>query len=90
MSHGNGLPNEDDICRVYISPRTKAAHVSCIGIEVDSVYSGEYASVDDLPLWVQHKLALLMMTGLTTPTAMIHGVGRRIDADVFWVFREGC
>jgi len=30
------------------------------------------------------------MTGLTTPTAMIHGVGRRIDADVFWVFREGC
>jgi hypothetical protein len=56
-------------------------------MEVDSVVSGEYDSVDALPLWMQEKVALLMMTPLDKPTSEVEGVGRRIDDNVYWIFR---
>jgi hypothetical protein len=56
-------------------------------MEVDSTVGGEYDSVDALPLWMQEKVALLMMTSLDKPTSEVEGVGRRIDANVYWVFR---
>jgi hypothetical protein len=56
-------------------------------MEVDSTVEGEYDSVDALPLWMQEKVALLMMTSLDKPTSEVEGVGRRIDANVYWVFR---
>jgi hypothetical protein len=56
-------------------------------MEVDSVVSGEYDSVDTLPLWMQEKVALLMMTPLDKPTSEVEGVGRRIDDNVYWIFR---
>ena len=49
--------------------------------------SGEYPSVDDLPLWMQEKVALLMMTPLDKPTSEVEGIGRRIDNNVYWIFR---
>jgi hypothetical protein len=56
-------------------------------MEVDSVVSGEYPLVDDLPLWMQEKVALLMMTPLDKPTSEVEAVGRRIDDNVYWIFR---
>ena len=52
MSCDNDLPHDDNIYRVYVNPHTNAVEVSCIGMEVDSAVSGEYPSVDDLPLWM--------------------------------------
>ena len=87
MSYDNDLPHDDNVYRVYVSPHTNAVEGSCIGMEVDSTVEGEYDSVDALPLWMQEKVALLMMTSLDKPTSEVEGVGRRIDANVYWVFR---
>jgi len=53
----------------------------------DSKLEGDYPSVDQLPLWMQEKIALLMLTALDKPTKVVEGVGRRIDANVYWIFR---
>jgi hypothetical protein len=48
-----------------------------------------YKSVDDLPKWVQDKLAVLMICDLSKPTPIIANVGRRISENIFWVFTDG-
>jgi len=87
MSYGDDLPRDDNIYRVSVSPRTNTVRVVAIGTEVDSTIEGEYDSVDALPLWMQEKIALLMMTSLDKPTSTVEGVGRRIDANIYWIFR---
>ena len=87
MSCDNDLPHDDNVYRVYVNPHTNTVEVSCIGMEVDSMVSGEYPSVDSLDLWMQEKVALLMMTPLDKPTSEVEGVGRRIDDNVYWIFR---
>ena len=88
MSCDNDLPHDDNIYRVCIDPTTNAVEIACIGMEsFDSKLEGGYPSVDDLPLWMQEKVALLMLTALDKPTKVVEGVGRRIDANVYWVFR---
>ena len=48
--------------QVKIDADTKRVHVSCLGMYcVDSKLKEWYDSVDDLPKWVQEKLAVLMM-----------------------------
>jgi hypothetical protein len=82
------LPHDDNIYRVYICPNTNTIAVACIGMDsVDSGAEGDYHSVDALPLWMQEKIALLMMTALDKPTKSVEGVGRRIDANTYWVYR---
>ena len=87
MSCDNDLPHDDNVYRVYVNPHTNTVEVSCIGMEVDSAVSGEYPSVDDLPLWMQEKVALLMMTSYIPPTIDVEGVGRRINERTFWVYQ---
>jgi hypothetical protein len=43
-----------------------------------------YANVDDLPTWVQEKLAVLMTT--KPNQADVENIGRRINERVFWVY----
>ena len=90
--HDSDLPYDDSIYRIYINPHTNVTELSCIGIEVDRTHwhpgKAEYTSADDLPMWMQEKIALLMMTPLDKPTVAIEGVGKRIDANVYWVFRD--
>jgi hypothetical protein len=88
MSYDSDLPHDINIHRVCVNPHTNAVEVSCIGMGVDSAASGEYPSVDDLPLWMQEKVALLMMTPLDKPTTWVEAVGRRIDNNVYWIFHE--
>lgn len=47
-----------------------------------------YQSVDDMPQWVQEKLAVLSLCDVTKPTPEIKHVGRRITENLFWVFKE--
>jgi hypothetical protein len=45
-----------------------------------------YESVDELPKWVQDKLAVLMLLDPEKVNEEVESVGRRISPDVFWVF----
>lgn len=45
-----------------------------------------YETLDDLPKWVQDKLAVLMLLDHTKVNEEVKGVGRRINKDVYWVF----
>ena len=45
-----------------------------------------YESIDELPKWVQDKIAVLMLLDHTKTNEEIGNVGRRISRDVFWVF----
>jgi hypothetical protein len=45
-----------------------------------------YESIDELPKWVQDKIAVLMLLDHTKTNEEIEKVGRRISRDVFWVF----
>ena len=45
-----------------------------------------YETLDDLPKWVQDKLAVLMLLDHTKVNEEVEGVGRRINQNVYWVF----
>lgn len=54
----------------------------------DPELNSMYKSVDELPQWVQDRLAVLMLCDHTKPMNEIGNVGRRITEDVFWITRE--
>lgn len=47
-----------------------------------------YETIDDLPKWVQDRLAVLMLLDYKKSNQEIPNVGRRITKDVFWVIRR--
>lgn len=66
---------------------SRSVEVMCFDEEsVDSAIEGSYADVDDLPQWMQERLAVLYMTSAKQPTEDIPGVGRRITDTVYWVY----
>ena len=46
-----------------------------------------YEHADELPQWVQDKLAVLMVLDHHANNLEVAGVGRRINEDIFWVFK---
>ncbi len=79
---------DDKLYRVQVHGVTNAIEVSCIGIDrVDAEAEGMYCSADDLPLWLQERLAVLMVSSAKPVTNMIEGVGRRIDKTTYWVIK---
>jgi hypothetical protein len=85
-------PSYDDTAyRVCIDPQTNAVKVACIGLfELDTPLKGTYPTVNDLPEWVQIRLALLMMTSAVLLEARdVPGVGRRIDENIYWLYCDG-
>lgn len=76
---------DDTIYRVSIFP--DGVDVMCLGVEkVDSQIDGHYDRPDQLPDWVQERLAILMMMDATPPTTEVGGVGRRISTHIYWVY----
>jgi len=76
---------DDRIYRVSIFPGE--IDVLCLGLSLsEPTVEGRYSSVDELPLWMQERLAVLMMMSLEPPTVELEGVGRRISSHVYWVF----
>ncbi len=66
---------------VNISNDTGLVRIVCLGIEcVDNTLKGSYSSLDEVPLWVQERLSLLMM--LETK-ATLDNIGTRIADDRF-------
>ena len=58
--------------------------VGLVGVETTDPLEGNYSCLGDLPMWVQEKLAMLMM--LTSPGGPVEGIGKRIDRNTFWVY----
>jgi len=58
--------------------------VGLVGVETRDPMEGDYDCFGELPMWVQEKLAMLMM--LTSPGGPVEGVGKRIDRNTFWVY----
>lgn len=80
---------DDVIYRVEISPTTKRVRVLILGMtSVDEIDGGDYNSADDLPQWMQEKLAVLSMMSPKPPTEFVEGVGRRIEMYVYWLVRH--
>jgi hypothetical protein len=46
-----------------------------------------YSSIDDLPIWVKERLAVLSMLDPDKRNEEIEGVGRRIARNVYWVYK---
>jgi len=66
---------------VNISNDTGLVRIVCLGIEcVDTTLKGSYSSLDEVPLWVQERLSLLMM--LETK-ATLDNIGTRIADNRF-------
>jgi hypothetical protein len=82
------LPHDDNIYRVSVDQDTGYVTVACIGLEsVDAIVDGNYSGINELPDWMQEKITLLSMLSPVPPTEPVEGVGRRINADIYWVFR---
>ena len=47
-----------------------------------------YEHLDDLPDWVQNKLAVLMLLDHKVNNEEVKDIGRRISEDIFWVFKR--
>jgi hypothetical protein len=47
-----------------------------------------YEHIDDLPNWVQNKLAVLMLLDHRVNNEEVRDVGRRISEDIYWVFKR--
>ena len=76
---------DDKIYRVTIGK--DRVNIVCLGIDMlDPQAEGDYDSVDDLPKWVQDRLAVLMITPMRTPTVEVASIGRRIGENIYWVY----
>ena len=76
--------SDDNIYRVTVNPNTKAVDIICFGLEgIDTSVCRRYMGIDETP-----QLAVLTMMDDKPPTEEVDGVGRRIDTNTFWVFRN--
>jgi len=77
----------DRFYRVQLSNDTNTIKVSCFGMDaLDSGLEGTYSDVEELPLWIRERLAVLMVADWKPVTKEISGVGRRIDKTTFWIY----
>jgi len=65
---------------IGLTPRNKDPKM--LPVEDDLIYD----SVDDLPEWMQRKLAVLSTIDCSSPTEELEGVGRRVADHVYWVY----
>ena len=73
--------------RVFIHPRD-GVEIMCFDIDnIDTSVTGRYDTINDIPQWIQKKVAVLMMTNPTPPTEPVEGVGHRIDQNTYWVYQ---
>mgnify|MGYP003147386344 CR=1 FL=1 len=84
MSYGS-IP-DDRIYRVFVNKEKDTIEVVCIGMDkLDVKVEGTYSDIDELPEWLQERLAVLMVSHPQPPTNKIGNFGRRIDENTFWV-----
>lgn len=71
--------------RIQIAANGKV-NVSSWGLAKD--VQASYDCVDDLPRWMQRKIAVLMIFDPEKVNEEVKGVGRRISKGTFWLYPE--
>ena len=81
--------HDDKILRVCIhKDRNIVSIVNLDTNAIDTTDEGIYIKIDDVPDWIQSKLAVLMLLPSSYETPEIERVGKRIDSDTFWVYKS--
>jgi len=77
-------PDYDDLFHALMIEDDGVVNIRCVGMDcVDSTLKDAYDNVNELPEWVQLKVAVLMacQDGHTIDT-----IGRRVDDSTFWIY----
>lgn len=75
----------ENVYRIFIG---STVEVVCLGIgSADSEVEGVYATTDELPTWMQERIAVLSMMKVNPPQTKVEGIGMRVDENVYWVLR---
>jgi len=72
----------------HVSIYNATGHVecTCLGIEcVDMPLKGSYSSLDEMPMWIQERISLLMM--LESKATLVK-IGMKIDDNTFVIDEE--
>lgn len=78
---------EGSIYRVKVNNETDRVDVLCIGIDcIDSPLIDGYYCRKDVPEWMANKLAVLGICTYGDTQTWLEGVGKRIDADTYWIY----
>ena len=56
-------------------------------LDMEPVQEGIYESLEALPQWVQDRLHVLSTFSSKPPTIDVNGLGRRIEENIFWVYK---
>jgi hypothetical protein len=64
-------------------------HVECLNyaFDMNPVQEGIYESIEALPQWIQDRLHVLSTFSSKPPTIDVDGLGRRIEENIFWVYK---
>jgi hypothetical protein len=76
----------DNVYRIFIG---STVEVVCLGMAIvdDKCLEGVYNTTDELPAWMQERIAVLSMMKVNPPQTKVEGVGMRVDENVYWVLR---
>ena len=84
---GDVVPPDDKIYRVMI--QENLVEVIPLGLDiVDNDVARNYSSTNDLPVWMQERLAVLACMSPKPPTDSVNGIGRRIEKNIFWLYAD--
>jgi hypothetical protein len=75
----------ENVYRIFVG---STVEVVCLGIgSADSEVEGVYATTDELPAWMQERIAVLSMMKVNPPQTKVEGIGMRVDESVYWVLK---
>ena len=83
MSLNNDVIKEDTVYRVSVHNDDGYISVICLGTKcIDSNEVGCYSNMNDLPEWIQNRIAVLSMV---KPDDRIRNVGWKTEEGIFWL-----
>lgn len=78
----------DNTFRVDTSDHKKIVVVSFGMLSHGLALEGVYGGVDELPPWMQAKLAVLRTLHCPPPSSDVPTIGRRMGEELFWVYGD--
>ena len=76
----------DNVYRIFVG---STVEVVCLGMASvdDRCLEGVYNTTDELPAWMQERIAVLSMMKVNPPQTKVEGIGMRVDESVYWVLK---
>lgn len=81
---------QQPIYRIAIHDRTGEVNTDCYDLLENFApeLKMSYHNINDMPKWAQEKLAVLMVLDPTKINNDIEGVGKRINRNTYWLYKE--